>query len=334
MSSYEPGPELTKAVLAGILAPLPFVAGMLAKRMPYKEAAVAKALQHVVPTSLRAIASTRGAGARIALTRHGELTEETKQSVVRNIAAWFVPSEVHDVTKALQQDIIRLGRDGFGEEAWKLEATEGEIVLVVIDTSFLKASADTVADLFMDSFERLKDFKNRLPFSKPAEALVRGTSLASRLAGLSALGPGTSWKPSEPERAVVRDLLAQLEDKRALYTRAAGQEPAQVVASIESLEPLLSDALSQVGDNSPARDCCAILRAACRAFMALPSTNDFATRAGTIHAPDIPAWAQEEFFVNLGKLRQTFGQQIAWLGYFYGVDIDGDLASLLPPEAS
>ena len=48
--------------------------------------------------------------------------------------------------------------------------------------------------------------------------------------------------------------------------------------------------------------------------------------------PDM-GYQQEEFFVGLGKLRATFGQQLAVLGYLYGVDIEADLATILPPEA-
>lgn len=44
-------------------------------------------------------------------------------------------------------------------------------------------------------------------------------------------------------------------------------------------------------------------------------------------------YQQEEFFVGLGKLRSVFGQQLAVLGYLYGVDIEADLASILPPES-
>ena len=44
-------------------------------------------------------------------------------------------------------------------------------------------------------------------------------------------------------------------------------------------------------------------------------------------------YQQEEFFVGLGKLRAIFGQQLAVLGYLYGVDIEESLATILPPEA-
>jgi len=41
-------------------------------------------------------------------------------------------------------------------------------------------------------------------------------------------------------------------------------------------------------------------------------------------------YQQEEFLLGIGKLRSTFGQQIALLGYLYGIDIEEQLASTLP----
>jgi hypothetical protein len=42
-------------------------------------------------------------------------------------------------------------------------------------------------------------------------------------------------------------------------------------------------------------------------------------------------WQQEEFLIELGKLRAIFGQQIALLGYLFGIDIEEQLADTLPP---
>lgn len=41
-------------------------------------------------------------------------------------------------------------------------------------------------------------------------AKVRSQSLANRIAGVSALGFGVSWKAPEPEPVVVRDVITAL----------------------------------------------------------------------------------------------------------------------------
>jgi hypothetical protein len=164
MDAYEPSSDLTKAVLASIAAPLPFVLGMAFKAVPFKERMMGSVLALAVPMSLRAIASTQLAGGRVVLTKHGELTEETKRSILSRIAAWFVPSEVKDVTRAIQADVVRMAKEGYAEEAWRLEVADGEVIISVISTSFLKVSADSAVDMFFNSVDALKALKNKVPF--------------------------------------------------------------------------------------------------------------------------------------------------------------------------
>jgi hypothetical protein len=161
-------------------------------------------------------------------------------------------------------------------------------------------------------------------------ATVQSKSLASRLAGVSILGFGASWKAPEPERVVVRDVITALEDKRALYGQAIWEEPSHVVQSLFKIRDELTSGLKRVGDNSPAKDAFRIMRAACRDFLTLTSAKAQEHNRGMMRDT---GYQQEEFFVGLGKLRSVFGQQLAVLGYLYGVDIEADLASILPPES-
>jgi len=72
------------------------------------------------------------------------------------------------------------------------------------------------------------------------------------------------------------------------------------------------------------------MRAACRDFLTLNSAK--AQEHNRRMMREI-SYQQEEFFIGLGKLRSIFGQQLAMLGYLYGVDIEESLATILPPEA-
>ncbi|MBP9668854.1 MAG: hypothetical protein KBE09_01035 [Candidatus Pacebacteria bacterium] len=164
MATYVPSPELTKAVLDAILAPVPYVAGLVFKGIPtrMKESAIAMALAQVVPLSLGSIALTKSEGARIVLTQHGELKEEVQESMLRRIAAWFVPNEVKQVGIELHKDVVRLAAEGYATDSWKLEVTDNEIVLVVINTSLIKQSTDTVTDLFFASHELLRVWKDKI----------------------------------------------------------------------------------------------------------------------------------------------------------------------------
>jgi hypothetical protein len=155
---------------------------------------------------------------------------------------------------------------------------------------------------------------------------VQAKSLASRLAGFSIMGFGMSWKAPEPERVVVRDVITVLEDKRALYTGAAWEEPDHVVQSVLGIRTELTNGLKRVGDDSPAQDAFRIMRAACRDF--LTETSQMQLRR---HLDENRIWEAEKFFTALGTLRAIFGQQLATLGFLYGVDIEEPLSSILPP---
>ena len=161
-------------------------------------------------------------------------------------------------------------------------------------------------------------------------AKVQSQSLANRLAGVSILGFGASWKAPEPDRVVVRDVITELEDKRALYSQAVWEEPHHVVQSILKIREVLTNGLKRVSDKSPAKDSIRIMRATCRDFLTQSSTKKIGDRSGMLRLDGM--WEQEEFFIGLGRLRSIFGQQLAILGYLYGIDIEEQLAAILPPD--
>lgn len=139
-----------------------------------------------------------------------------------------------------------------------------------------------------------------------------------------------SFKAPESERQVVRDVITALEDKRALYVGSIHEQTDHVVASVLDIRRELTAGLKRVGDKSPARDAFRAMRAACREFL----TNPFIEKEPRTPWHHHGTYQQEEFLLGLGKLRAAVGQQIALLGYLYGIDIEAQLASTLPPAPS
>ena len=162
---------------------------------------------------------------------------------------------------------------------------------------------------------------------KMKRAKVQSQSLLNRLGGFSAFGFGVSFKAPEPERVVVRDVITALEDRRALYIGAICEQPDHVVQSVLQIRQELTNGLKRVGDNSPAKDAFRAMRAACRDFLSNPGVQ--ARDGGMLNHGGL--WQMEEFLLGLGRLRSVFGQQIALLGYLYGIDIEEQLAAMLPP---
>ena len=69
--------------------------------------------------------------------------------------------------------------------------------------------------------------------------------------------------------------------------------------------------------------------AACRYFLNQASTKSIGNVTDKLRERGISQ--TEEFFVGLGKMRAVIGQQLGILAYLYGVDIEEQLATILPP---
>ena len=156
---------------------------------------------------------------------------------------------------------------------------------------------------------------------------LKSTSLLSRLGGVSAFGFGLSFKPTETDRTIVRELLTFLEDRRALYVACIWEQPDHVVQSILQMRTELTNTLKRLGEKSPAVDACRLMRSACRNFIA--SAGKYSSSGD--EAQFARDWRGESFLLPLGALRATFGQQIALLAHLYAVDLEPHVAAILPP---
>lgn len=162
-------------------------------------------------------------------------------------------------------------------------------------------------------------------------AKVQSKSLLARLGGFSILGFGVSFKAPEPDRVIVRDIITTLEDKRALYVGAISEQPEYVVQSVLQMRQELTGGLKRISDGSPAKAAFRTMRAACRDFLENPAIKSEKQSEMLFNRGH---WQQEEFLLGLGRLRSIFGEQIAQIGYLYGVDIEEQLSAILPPLAS
>ncbi|WP_421993995.1 DUF6650 family protein [Roseococcus sp.] len=156
---------------------------------------------------------------------------------------------------------------------------------------------------------------------------LKSKELLSRLGGVSVLGVGMSFKPTEAERTVVRELLTGFEDRRVLFVQAIWEQPKYVLSSVEKMRGELTGTIKRLGEDSPTAAACRTMRGACR---------DFMTEFDGDKVTDMdPAFGKnrdtENFLMRLGALRATIGQQIALLAHMYEIDLEEQLASVLPP---
>jgi len=142
--------------------------------------------------------------------------------------------------------------------------------------------------------------------------------IAARITGVSVPIFGISWTPPTSEREVVRNVFVFLEDRRALYNDFAHEIERDVAESVLAIREELTDALKRLPEKSEAVPCLKSMRAACREY--LDSTQS--RRIGGFFS----------FMTELGKLRAMIGVQVAYLAVKYGIDVDGELLRVMPPD--
>ncbi|MGH9210906.1 MAG: DUF6650 family protein [Acidimicrobiales bacterium] len=167
---------------------------------------------------------------------------------------------------------------------------------------------------------------------------VPAGKLTSRLTGLDVLGFGASWEPATSDAVVAEGVIRYLEDRRVLYASADVEVPEHCIASVLDIRRELTDVLGNGGISPVLSDSLRAMRAACRVFLGRlrlnPNLHQFEimhSYRDDRHRPiGLHDWVLNQ---AIGELRGVFGVHIALLASRYGVDVEEDLATILPPES-
>jgi hypothetical protein len=166
--------------------------------------------------------------------------------------------------------------------------------------------------------------------SKRGGGMIKAKTLARRLKGFSIplVGGGLSWEPPPDEREIVRKLITFLEDRRVLYVAYHVEVVDHVSSSLRQTREELTKALQALPESSDASPALRAMRAQCRKFLDEQSPNFRSLLSHRLHEGD------PEFFVALGELRAIFGAHLAALAYHYKIDVEPELAAIMPPESN
>ena len=152
--------------------------------------------------------------------------------------------------------------------------------------------------------------------------------IINRLTGISCPVFGISWNPPETDRSIAKRAITFLEDRRVLYTPSEIEIPDHCVQSIVRIREFLTNELATVDVKSEISESFRAMRSACRKFLnTVQAESDgrivrFANSAGH--------YASWEFNQALGEMRGIFGIHVARIAALYGLDIEDDLAKILP----
>jgi len=157
--------------------------------------------------------------------------------------------------------------------------------------------------------------------------LVSAKEIARRVSGVSAFGFGVQWQYSESDRETVRQFIAFLEDRRALYSPTQVEIEGDVLWSVNSIREQATITIGKLPEHSESVVPVRAIRAACRKYLESSKQT----------YPNIIALNQEAgyaapWLVALGEFRSTIGIQIGILAANLDLNIEEELASILPDQ--
>ena len=151
--------------------------------------------------------------------------------------------------------------------------------------------------------------------------------IASRLTGLNCPIFGVSSHPAPGELAVARRVLGFLEDRWVLFSPSEIENPEHCVQSVMEIRVFLLGELPALAETGELSASLRAMRAACGKFL---QTVDHESPRIISFANKLNHYAGWVFGGALGELRGAFGVHIARLAAQHGLDVQDDLAAILP----
>ena len=155
---------------------------------------------------------------------------------------------------------------------------------------------------------------------------MRFKEILLRITGLSSPVFGVSWNPPESQIAIARRVVTFLEDRRVLFSPSEMEIPHHCVQSVIEIRHYLTGELQSLDADVELGNSLRAMRAACRKFMDKVGSRSEYIEFGA-HQGHYASWV---FLGALGELRGAFGIHLARLAVAHGLDVEGELASILP----
>ncbi|HEU0142102.1 MAG TPA: DUF6650 family protein [Bryobacteraceae bacterium] len=153
---------------------------------------------------------------------------------------------------------------------------------------------------------------------------MKWNEAANRLNGFSIASIGVQWTPKPTDSEVARRVIQFLEDRRVLYSDYAWEEPNHCIESVLEIRRFLTSEIADLTHGSDLLSPFRAIRAACRKFLDRMH-HDGHRRVRLHHGME-----SFDFYSALGELRGCIGPQIALLAASYKVDVEDELARILP----
>lgn len=150
--------------------------------------------------------------------------------------------------------------------------------------------------------------------------------IASKITGFTTPLFGISWEPPKNERETAKSVVTFLEDKRVLYNPTSFEVPEHCISSVIEIRHFLTEKIETLNQSCELAKNLRTMRSACRKFL------DTAQRFDRGEHFSYRNYHSQVFYGALGEMRGTFGFCLSQIVLAYGLDVEEDLASILPAK--
>ncbi|WP_203566851.1 DUF6650 family protein [Aestuariimicrobium ganziense] len=142
-----------------------------------------------------------------------------------------------------------------------------------------------------------------------------------RWTGLGTPFGSLQWERKDDDEVIARRVISLLEDRRLLFVDFYWETPSDCIVSAGAVRDKLSEMITNPDISTGLAQQLKLLRSYFRTFM--ETRDDHGRRYHMGHEP---------FSVALGELRAKVGQLVGDLAARFELDVEPDLASIVPTE--
>jgi hypothetical protein len=144
-----------------------------------------------------------------------------------------------------------------------------------------------------------------------------------RVTGVSFPGFGVQWQKTSTDKEIARRLIHFMEDRRLLFGQVHIENEIYCIQSAIEIRNYLTRLLDDAKPGKELANSIRVMRAACRRFVENggPNAENYVIR-----------FTGDPFGLALGDLRTMVGVHVAQLSYAFDLEVEEDLASILPPN--